>query len=289
MEEIGAIIAKYNEDYLRVGLRSPADLRSFSSTFYGDVAEIFDAITRIRNIERNPSGFSINDAPILGLLVRMWKLLKEIVRYYREDNAETISLLDRIFLEAAVTAVYLMRCDSTAIEDYRKCSYRQRLRLLRAHREDSEFFKTKAGKRLLLSINEKLNAEGLTEADFIFQIRNGWRIGGKSFYDIFDEVYTANLYPATYGIMSESIHGSWNDSMDFSLVRNGDGTFSTFPFYKEADPRYVGPLILFAIPAYRTWLQRIEAEDDFLRQVLVWIERVNTKIFFKFDDYFDGP
>jgi hypothetical protein len=53
----------------------------------------------VRNIERNPTGFSLDDAPILGVLVRIWKLLKEIVKYYEADNAEIISVLNGLSLK----------------------------------------------------------------------------------------------------------------------------------------------------------------------------------------------
>lgn len=172
VDEINAVLGRYDEAYVERGMRSGPDLRRFAEVFYGDVAEIFDSLTRIRNIERNPNGFSLDEAPILGLLVRMWKLLKEIVRYYEANNAEMIGLLDRAFLEAAVTAEYLIRSDAAAIEDYRKCSYKHRLRLLREYHAGSAFFDTKAGKRLLQSIQEKLQAEGLTEDDFETQKRN---------------------------------------------------------------------------------------------------------------------
>jgi len=78
MHEIQAIAEKYDAAYVREGLDSLEAINRFAQTFYKDVAEIYDCLTRVRNVERNPSGFSLNDAPILGLLVRVWKLLKEI-------------------------------------------------------------------------------------------------------------------------------------------------------------------------------------------------------------------
>ncbi len=69
-------------------------LNKFTGTFVKDVAEIYDCITRMRNFERNPTGVGLEDAPILGLLTRIWKLLKEIVTYYEKDNAEIISILE---------------------------------------------------------------------------------------------------------------------------------------------------------------------------------------------------
>ena len=265
-----------------------ANINAFAYTFYKDVADIYDAITRVRNIERNPTGFSINEAPILGLLVRAWKLLKEIIYYYEQNNAEIISILERPLIEGCVVAAYLLKGNDELIKDYRKCSYKDRLRILRNLEEGSPFFETKAGKRLATSIRGKLAMENLTANDFEVQEKNRWKINGKKFHDIFSSIHHKDLYACTYGMMSESIHGSWNESMDFCLARNRDGTFSTFPFSHPADVRCVSPTLLFTNDPYRLWLRRIEADDICLMGVLDWIERVNTALFHKFDDVYDS-
>jgi hypothetical protein len=77
MEELKQITDRYNPDDVREGLES--SLKRFSLVFLKDVAEIYDCLTRLKNVERNPSGFSLEDAPILGLLVRIAKLLKEVL------------------------------------------------------------------------------------------------------------------------------------------------------------------------------------------------------------------
>lgn len=287
MDEIRSIVQKYDEASIRDGLEDLERLKEFSLVFFKDVAEIYDCITRIKNVERNPSGFSIDDAPILGLLVRVWKLLKEAIRYYEEDNAEVISILERPLIEAAVVASFLMSHDNNVIEDYRKCSYKDRLRILRNLEDGSAFFETKAGQRLLRSVQTKMKFEGLTKESFAEQKKNHWRIQGKSFYDIFAEIEHQDLYAATYGIMSESIHGSWNESMDWCLVKEEDSTFKANPFHYPADVRFVSPLLRFTNKPYRLWLQRIEAYDDGLKDLLAWVESVNTRIFWKFDEAFD--
>jgi hypothetical protein len=263
-------------------------INQFAFTFYKDVAEIYDCLTRVKNVERNPTGFSLNDAPILGLLVRIWKLLKEIIKYYEQSNAEIISILERPLIEASVVATYLMSNDESVVEDYRKCSYKDRLRILRDLESGSAFYETKAGKRLLKSVREKMMLEGLTTSDFDQQKKNRWRIQGKTFYDIFSETEHADLYASTYGMMSESIHGSWNESMDWCLYRNEDGSFSTYPFHHPADIRYVTPTLRFTNEPFRLWLQRIDAYDESFNQLLDWVERVNTALFRKFDLMFDG-
>lgn len=284
MDEIRKITEKYDATYVREALHSLEGINKFALVFYKDVADIYDCLTRIRNVERNPTGFSLDDAPILGLLVRVWKLLKEIIRYYELDNAEIIGILERPLLEASVVASYLMTSGEDVVADYRKCSYKDRLRILRDLEEGSKFFETKAGKRLLRSVREKMDFEKLKAQDFEVQKINRWKIQGKSFYKIFSEVEHADLYACTYGMMSESIHGSWNESMDWCLLKNEDGTFSTFPFYHPADIRYVTPTLRFINKPFRLWLQRIDVYDENVRGILDWVERVNAALYIRFDE-----
>jgi len=287
MEEIRQILEKYDADKIEKDLGTVEQLNRFAVTFYKDVADIYDAITRLRNVTRNPVGFSLDDAPVLGLLVRIWKLLKETIRYYEEDNAEIISILDRPMLEASIIAHYLLLNGPDVMEDYRKCSYKDRLRILRDMKNGSPFYKTKAGDRLLRSVQDKMAFEKLSENDFAQQKRNSWKLQGKTFYDIFSTIEHSSFYAASYGIMSESVHGSWNESMDWGLVRNDDGTFSAFPFSHPADVRAITPMLRFTVPPYRLWLQRIDAYDGNLRRTLDWVERVNAALFRRFDKLYD--
>ena len=288
MKELATITDKYDAAYLARGLDSLESINVFGLGFYKDVAEIFDILSRLKNVDRNPTGFGLNDAPILGLLVKIWKVLKEAITYYEQDNAQMISLLERPLIEAAVLAAYLMSQSNAVIEYYRKCSYKDRLRLLRELKAGSPFFETKAGKRVLAAVQEKMRFENLTVNSFAAQKANKWRLQGKSFRDIFADVERDELYPATYGMMSEAIHGSWNESMDWDLIRNDDGTFSAYPLYCPADIRFVTPVLRFAIEPYRLWLKRIDCLDDNTSGVLDWVERVNTALFHQFDQRFDG-
>jgi hypothetical protein len=284
MDEIFRITEKYDAAFMSEGLSSLESINRFALNFYKDVTEIYDCLSRVKNVERNATGFNLLDAPILGLLVRIWKLLKEVIKYYEQDNAQIISILERPMIEAAVVATFLMSHPEEVIEDYRKCSYKDRLRLLRDLRSGSRFLETKAGKRLLGAVQEKMQFENLTENDFKSQKDNRWRIQGKSFREIFAEIVHDDLYPATYGMMSESIHGSWNESMDFDLTKNEDGTFSAYPFYCPVDVRFVAPVLRFTIKPFRLWLRRIRCDDENLEKLLNWVERMNNTLFLQFDE-----
>ena len=95
MEEIRNLLINYQDIDVDREISTFEKLAKFSAQFYRDVSEIYDAVTRIRNKGRNPTGFDFNDAAILGLLIRIWKILKEIVHYYEINNGDIISLLDR--------------------------------------------------------------------------------------------------------------------------------------------------------------------------------------------------
>ena len=256
--------------------------------FFEDVAEILDTFSRLKNIERNPTGFSIDDAPILGLLVRTWKLLQLIVWIYKEDSAEHAAIAERSLIEVAVTATYLLRADKSTMEDYRRCSYRNRFRMLEQAASGSEYYRSKAGQRLLHSINEKLELEGLDIHSFEEQIQNHWRVQGKTFHTIFKEVVGEELYAVAYGTFSESVHGSWQDVRNFSLRGNVAQGFT--PLYEplRESVGHVSLIVLFAILPFRGWAARVQLDDPYIKEVLDFVDKLNRRLFDKYWSVFYG-
>lgn len=283
MEEIRDIILHYKNIDVEHELSSFDSVTKFSTKFYGDVAGIYDAVTRIKNTERNPTGFHFNDAAILGLLIRIWKILKEVVYYYGKNNGYITSLLDRQIIESAIIAKYLLTKGDEAIEDYRKCSYKDRLNIITDSTRSPEFFKIPPGIRLKKSIINKMNAENLSINSFTEQKKNRWKLSGKNFFEIFSEVEPPEFYKYLFGIPSESIHGSWNESMDFNLTRNDDGTFSPYPFYQAVDIRFVTPLLRISNDPYLLWLERIDAKSEYVFKAFDWIKSINIKLFDSFE------
>ena len=244
-------------------------------------------VSRMRNVERNSTGFSIDDAPILGLLVRTWKLLQLIVSIYKEDSAEYASIAERSLIEVAVTATYLLRSDASTMEDYRRCSYRNRVKMLEQAAAGSEYYRGEAGQRLLRSINEKLALEGLDEHSFEEQIQNNWRVQGKTFHAIFKEVVDESLYPVAYGMLSESVHGSWQDVRSFSLRGNVSRGF--VPLYEplRVSVGHVSLIVLFATLPFREWAARVQL-DPHIEDVLDFVDKLNAVLFDKYWSLFYG-
>ena len=288
MDEIQTILAKYERRYLARLLASTPEADRLALAFYEDVAEILEVLSRLKNVERNPSGFSIDDAPILDLLVRTWKLLKLVLWIYQEDSADYAAVAERSLIEVAVTATYLLRSDESTMEDYRRCSYRHRLKMLEDAASGSGYYRSKPGRRVLRSIRTKLAREGLDESSFEEQISNDWRLQGKTFRRIFEDVVGDDLYPVAYGTASESVHGSWQDVLAYSLQGNAIRGFS--PLYEPLRVS-VGNLSLiapFATLPFRGWARRVRLDDPYIGDVLDYIDKLNGGLFAKYEHLFSG-
>lgn len=289
MEEIQAVMAKYDDEYVGNWIKSEGEAQGFELTFFQDVGEIYDSMTRVRNVERNSTGFPLQDAPILGLLVQTWKLLKLIIWLYQESKLEFIPIAERSFIEVSVTAAYLLKCDHSVIRDYRLCSFKNRLAILEQLETNPDLSASKAGQRLQKSIREKLASETLNPTSFDIQKNNRWRIQGRHFYEIFREVMGEELYPVVYGASSGSVHSSWHDLMDLTLFQLDDGTFLPNDTLHTADIANLSMILPFSIEPFRLWVKRIEADDEYVVDVLNWVERMNLHIFRKLDQVYSTP
>ena len=289
MNESNQIWLKYEDQGLLDRLDSLDDVNRLALTFCEDVASTYRLITLRRNPSRDPSGYGLADAPIIGLLTRIAKLLQLVCKFYELGNGDHLVVFSRPLIESAIVATYLLREGDEAVEDFRRCSYKDTLRILRAHESGSEFFHTPAGQRVLQSALDDLALEGLSKESFAAQKRNRWRLQGKSLYDIFGEVAGPDEYPFVYGILSEATHGSWNESMDWCLSRNDDNTFSTFALYHGVDARAILPLVRYATPPYVLWSDIIQIQDDAMCQTFDRIHDYSRSIYLRFDELYDGP
>ena len=218
MIELSGLKTYYDDESGLERIDSVDAINDYAHGFYIEVASLYSAITLLKNLHRNPSGFSLNDAPLLGLLTRIWKLLKLSLRFYKNQNADFIAIFQRPLFEASIVATYLLKNGDEAIEDFRMYFYKDTLRILRDHHAGPDFFKTKPGRRVLALAREKLAIEDLDQDSFSVQKKNGWQLQGKNMRQIFRETIGTNQYPSMYGMSSESIHGSWNNSMDWYLT-----------------------------------------------------------------------
>ena len=215
--------------------------------------------------------------------------MRLVCRFYELGNSDYLHVFSRPLIESAIIATYLLRAGDEAVQDFRRCSYKDTLRILRDHKSGSAFFRTAPGQRVLRSALDDLALEDLSSESFAQQKRNRWRLQGKSLYDIFGEVASPDEFPFVYGMFSESVHGSWTESMDWSLYRNDNNTFGPYALFLGVDARAILPLVRYATPPYALWVERIGLSDKSLRQTLLRILNYSRTIYLRFDKLYDGP
>ncbi len=114
--------------------------------------------------------------------------------------------------------------------------------------------------------------ESLDLKSFEVQKKNKWKIKGKTFFDLFKSCgEPEDFYILWYGMSSESIHGSWNESLDFDLQKKEDGIYGPYPFYQPVDIRFITPILRFCHDPYLLWLKRIECEDESITKIFFYI------------------
>ena len=289
MREIDRIWFEYEDHGVVDRLESLDDVNRLALTFGEDVARTYRLITLPRNPSGDPYGYGLAEAPIVGLLTRVAKLFRLVCKFYRLGTADHLTVFSRPLIESAIVATYLLQEGDEAVEDFRRCSYKHTLRILRDHESGSAFLRTSAGQRVLRSALDDLAVEGLSKQSFAAQKRNRWRLQGKSLYQIFSEVVGPAEYPFVYGILSEATHGSWNESMDWCLSRNDDCTFSAFAPYHGVDARLILPLVRYSMRPYVLWSDRIQIQDDSLRQTFDRMREYSRSIYRRFNELYDGP
>ena len=287
LKEIQSIWLRYRDSSNSNHLESLEDVNRFALRFGIDVAETFRRVTLLRHPHLYLKGFGLVDAPIVGLLVRISKLLRLSCRFYELNIGDYIAVYARPLVESAIMARYLLSAGDDAVVDFRRCSYKDTLRILREYENGSKFLRTKAGSRVLKAALDDLALECLTVDEFAEQKRNKWRVQGKSRLEIFSEVIGKYEYLFVYGMMSESLHGSWNESLDWSLSRNDDGTYSAFADFVSVDARSLLPLVRYSVPAYSLWVERLAIKDESLLQSFERINEYSTMLYRSFDNIYD--
>ena len=280
LQEVEKLVERYREPHDRALLTAQSAKESRWEVFFRDVTEVLDVVCRMRETDRNPTGFSKDEAPILGLLVRTCKLLRTTMWAFDSGKARCALISERAAIEAAVMAQYLMRSGPDVVADYRRCAFRDRLEILRRAEEgDSVVCGTPAGKRIVRSIREKLRDEGLTNASFGTQEKHRWKVGGHPFRHIFKTVMSDSMYGAAYKMGSDAVHSSWSDLRMFWLVKSDRDRF--YPQQNEwggdVTEATVGSLI--ALAAFKEWSAKVGLEKTYAGWLLQVMERIGVYVF----------
>jgi Family of unknown function (DUF5677) len=186
-------------------------------------------------------GWDRDEAILGGLMVRLYKLLSALLDQVCQHRAEIAQIMCRLAFEAIVDIRYLVRkLDAELGDDFVKSSYRQE-RILRDQIMDR--ITERGGEvlpvedRMLKSINRAADIADLC-LDDVSTKRRTW--GGQDTRAKAREVFGDDLaYIAAFSGMSQSVHGSWGDLLQFHLETEDGKRFTPSPEWGHPRPQHL--------------------------------------------------
>jgi hypothetical protein len=211
--------------------------------------------------------WSMGQAIVGGHLVRLYKFISAMLDQTCQHRRETSFVFARLAFECIVNLRYLIKNASEELFwSYRAYSLKHEYKL---HKIITENIASRGGKvleieqRMLNSIEKSFQASGINMEEIQpFQLRN-W--GGKNIYEKAEDLGLEKAYLAAFGGGSHSVHGNWQDMLEYNLEKQPNGTF--MPNFEWNNPR---PQLLNAIALLST-----EAIIEYLN----WITDGNSEYF----------
>lgn len=184
------------------------------------------------------------DQAILGgLLVRSYKLSCALLDQTCQHRRETTFVLGRLAFECMVNIQYFVSLNSKEIyQAYVIDSLRHEKRLLdriEANIADRNGVILPIEARMLGSIKKSFQKSEVKPEEVTKQAAKPWK--DVDLYQRADSVGLGEAYLGLFGGPSHSVHGSWQDLMEYHLDHDGEG------FTPELDWHRPRPQVLFTL------------------------------------------
>ena len=180
------------------------------------------------NLFRNAEmSWSRNEAILGGQLVRLFKLLDALLDQTCKHRREISIVLTRLIFECIVNLRYMIaNASEDLFHSYRSYSLQHELRLINRIEEK---IAARGGNalpieaRMIRSINLSFQASALTRQDVENHRQSNW--SGLNLYERADRIGLGQAYLAAFGGGSHSVHGNWQDMLEYHLVKLDDNSY----------------------------------------------------------------
>lgn len=232
-------------------------------------------------------------APILGLYVKIYKFWKERLDVYKRGEFGVYIVCERILYEAFTKMVYLIVNGKEVLDNLRLTLYENRIKAYNKTEKEVDGVNLVLNTKLL----DDLKADGFTVDDLK-------AIHPKNFMTILnlvDQTYTQEeqdlIYALGYGLSSDAIHSDWGELRQIHLSDIGDDMMipnineRVYNHYRIILP--IADIISMAIQAFIPYINETKAiviAGDALVSMAEEIQRVLRLIFEHIkDEYDDTP
>jgi hypothetical protein len=217
-------------------------------------------------------GFTKEQAPIVGLMVRIWKLYDMMCYHVSQNHGEISSMFIRPIYEAYIKVMYLI-ANPTSYESFIRTSYKSDIEMYKDLKpKEEEGSLDQAGTKILRRIESLMDRDNLDIEELLQINHSGWRFDGKDFRTISKEILPDNFYTFIFSNSSSFIHGDWRDIRKSHLAEENRRYYPD-PETDPVDPRYILPIsiiIIKALSAYTHWAST--DPDNFMEDILVKAE-----------------
>ncbi len=211
------VIEKYGHIRTESALKDALKDSMFFVEYINDLATFTEFYFLTDDFDDKICAYTLNQSTIVGLMTRIIKYYKETILFFTNRKLELVCLMYRTIYESFVIMKYLIIHGEESQRHFRLISYKNRYK-------DNEWLKSTGSKNCkilaekdeTLCLRDKFSISDFKEEDRKDK-RKRWKLDGKSFREIQEEVDVKDAYKYVYGIPSDMIHGGWGEIGQFHI------------------------------------------------------------------------
>ena len=222
-----------------------------------------------------PQRWNRHEAVLVGHLVRLYKLISGLLDQTCQHRRETTFIFARLVFECIVNTMFLAKNDRPeVVASYIEYSLRHEKRLRDRIRTNID---ARGGEvlpieeRMLRSIQAAADKSGVN----LDQINPPHNWGGKNIFEKAKEVGLEDAYLGAFAGPSHSVHGNWQDLIEYHLDFESDGYLPELRWHRPR-PQLLTTVSILAIRTVEMFLSEIvgQAADGIANKLPDLKERV---------------
>lgn len=192
-----------------------------------------------------------NEAILGGQLVRLFKLLDALLDQTCKHRRETSIVIARLVFECIVNLRYMIaNASDDLFHSYRIYSLQHELKLIELIEEN---IADRGGEslpiedRMISSILASFQASGLAREEIANRRQRNW--SGLNLYERAKMIRLDQAYLAAFGGGSHSVHGNWQDLLEYHLEKLDDNCYRPNLDWCIPRPQILQTLVILAADA----------------------------------------
>lgn len=206
---------------------SENDFMNLSVELFKELAIVTTIISDINCVNKRgiPKGWNRNEAILNGLIIRINKLQSGILDQTCQKRLEICHILFRCLYESLINLEYLLQGDDELFDEFVEYSLRKEKEFYNKINKNinKRGTETPIEKRMKKSIENTFNVSSMKFEEVNEKNRQSW---GDTIFKRADDVGMGELHLGLFGLSSHSVHGNWQDLLNYHLSYKDKNFFS---------------------------------------------------------------